>query len=398
MGCRGWPCIVARRACVTSSGFQHRCCRHLSNFSHLNSRPPSTPELDHWHITQQHCFEYTMERRKTKLNDTNAANKHHIALKRSPTASRVINLAAQPSSEIRDPNQFIATLVAGVVSGALSSIICAPLDLARTRMQVWGDISSSLQLSPTGVFKEIYEKEGVKGMFRGLGATLVTVPLFWGVYFPLYDHLKFTTTQNYPNWYPSLVHCGSAVTTGAVADLICNPLFVIRTRLQTQALHQLAEHQTIHETGMLQTGIGLYQKHGPTIFWRGMSANLMGLSHVAVQFPTYEYFKQCSRDRKQGQPETPLELLLASGSAKMCASLLSYPHEVLRSRMMDSRKDTAPTLRGTALQIWSKEGFAGFYTGLPVTLIRVIPNSCITFLTYELLLRWTKEQLSESRS
>jgi solute carrier family 25 folate transporter 32 len=163
-------------------------------------------------------------------------------------------------------------------------------------------------------------------------------------------------------------------------------------------LHQLAEHQAIHETtrtGMVQTGISLYHKHGPTIFWRGMSANLMGLSHVAVQFPVYEYFKQYSRDRKHGQVETPLELLLSSGLAKMCASILTYPHEVLRSRMMDSRAATAPTLRGTALHIWSKEGLAGFYTGLPITLVRVLPNSCITFLTYELLLRWTKQKLKD---
>jgi solute carrier family 25 folate transporter 32 len=336
--------------------------------------------------------------KKAKYDDTSIAANKPQKIRRSLTSSRVLNLAE--TAECRDRNHFIGTLTAGVGSGALSSIIVAPLDLVRTRMQVWGDVSSSsLGLSAQGVFREIYQTEGFRGMFRGLGATLVTVPLFWGVYFPLYDHLKYTATQRNPNLHPSLVHCGSAVATGAVADLICNPLFVVRTRLQTQSLHQLAEHQSIHETtGMVQTGISLYQKHGPTIFWRGMSANLMGLSHVAVQFPVYEYFKQYSRDRKQGQVETPLELLVSSGLAKMCASILTYPHEVLRSRMMDSRAATAPTLRGTAFHIWSKEGVKGFYTGLPITLIRVLPNSCITFLTYELLLRWTKEKLKDSSS
>eukprot|EP00980_Cylindrotheca_fusiformis_P001044 scaffold288_cov97-Cylindrotheca_fusiformis.AAC.2 len=317
-----------------------------------------------------------------------------IHIKRTLTASREINyLTAETTNVVannknipavvRDPNQLIATLVAGVGSGAMSSMICAPLDLVRTRMQVWGELSSSSSssvLSPMAVVREIYQTQGIKGMFRGLGATLVTVPLFWGVYFPLYDHLKYGMTQQYPTWHISWIHCGSAVITGAVSDLICNPLFVIRTRLQTQTLHQMAEHQTIHETGMIQTAIGLYQKHGLTVFWRGMSANLMGLSHVAVQFPTYEYFKQYARDRRRRQQgpssssslETPLELLLASGLAKICASLLTYPHEVLRSRMMDSRQTVAPTLRGTAIHIWSHEGLGGFYTGLPVSLVRFI--------------------------
>mmetsp|Transcript_10622 Transcript_10622/g.25658 ORF Transcript_10622/g.25658 Transcript_10622/m.25658 type:complete len:374 (-) Transcript_10622:140-1261(-) len=320
--------------------------------------------------------------------------------------------AATKNAETRGWNHFVSTLAAGVGSGALSSTICAPLDLMRTRMQVWGDMSKSFKgekIKPSEVFQEIYQKEGPKGMFRGLGATLVTVPLFWGVYFPLYDQLKYEAHQRYPEMNLSLVHCGSAVVTGAVADLICNPLFVIRTRLQTQALHQVAEAHLHHsqavlkKSGMVQTGQQLFRQHGPLIFWRGMSANLMGLSHVAVQFPTYEYLKKWCRDRKaaEGQElvqESPFELLVASGLAKMFASLLTYPHEVLRSRMMDSRQTTAPTLRGTARHIFQQEGLAGFYSGLPVTLIRVIPNSCITFLSYELLLRWTKEYLKESSS
>lgn len=314
-------------------------------------------------------------------------------IRRSLTSSLEINLAEAPQEETRDSYHFTSTFAAGVGSGALSSIICAPLDLIRTRMQVWGDISLKTPATPSSVFHEILQKEGYQGLFRGLGATLVTVPLFWGVYFPLYDHLKYEMSQKYQNWHPSFVHCASAVMTGAVADVICNPLFVVRTRLQTQALHQLAENQVMHQSGIIQTARGLYQTHGLLVFWRGMTANLMGLSHVAVQFPVYERLKKYCRDRKGGGQETPAELLWSSGMAKMCASLSTYPHEVLRSRMMDSRHAIAPTLRGTAFNIYQKEGISGFYTGLPVTLIRVIPNCCITFLTYELLLRWTKEKL-----
>lgn len=349
----------------------------------------------------EHGCNNTIEQRPILIATTTAAMRRTLTDKSSLSRNK---------PEDRGWNHFVSTLAAGVGSGALSSTICAPLDLMRTRMQVWGDMSSSFQgekLKPRQVFQEIYQKEGPKGMFRGLGATLVTVPLFWGVYFPLYDQLKYEAQQKYPDMNLSLVHCGSAVVTGAVADLICNPLFVIRTRLQTQALHQLAEAHAHHQpatvlqkSGMLQTGQQLFRQHGPTIFWRGMSANLMGLSHVAVQFPAYEYLKKLCRDRKQALDggivqETPLELLVASGSAKMFASLLTYPHEVLRSRMMDSRQTLAPTLRGTARTIYKQEGVAGFYSGLPVTLIRVIPNSCITFLSYELLLRWTKEYLKE---
>jgi len=349
---------------------------------------------------------------------------------------------------LRDRVHYLSTRFAGVGSGALSSFICAPLDLIRTRMQVWGDIQQKQKENqrgtttasaqekkvggfgarrnrsipfiggPAQAFKAILKKEGPKGMFRGLGATLVTVPLFWGVYFPLYDETKDflthrQTTVDFGNYHPGVVHCLSAIATGAVADVICNPFFVVRTRLQTQALHELTASASSGGSGsvnsgkphqrvsMLQMAQRLKSQHGIPVFWRGMTANLIGLSHCAVQFPAYEFLKGHFR-RKRGatasnDENTVTELLVASGLAKMTASLLSYPHEVLRSRMVDSRASASPSLTGTARQIFRQEGILGFYNGLGVTLVRVIPNCCVTFLSYELILKHSKQYFGNSQ-
>ena len=103
----------------------------------------------------------------------------------------------------RDPVYMWSSLVAGAGSAAMASVLCAPLDLIRTRLQVWGDVvpvvkvaaSSRGNAAATAVvsqrghvanipllLREIIRKEGWAGCFRGLGATLVTVPAFWGVY------------------------------------------------------------------------------------------------------------------------------------------------------------------------------------------------------------------------
>jgi solute carrier family 25 folate transporter 32 len=137
-----------------------------------------------------------------------------------------------------------------------------------------------------------------------------------------------------------------------------------------------------------------------------MTANLLGLSHVAIQFPLYEQLKVQLRGPHKSH-ESPTDLLLASSLSKMMASLVSYPHEVIRSRMMDSREvrhpqpnqtsphsrtmtapATATSFSATCRSIYQSEGIRGFYSGMPITLIRVIPNTCVTFVTYELLLRW----------
>lgn len=185
-----------------------------------------------------------------------------------------------------DPLNYWSSLVAGVGSGALSSVMCAPLDLVRTRLQVWSDLHLAAAASPVRqAFVDIWLKEGWRGYFRGLGASLVTVPAFWGCYFPLYDDCKRQWSKRHPQTNPSIVHCGSAVAAGAVSDVLCNPMFVVRTRLQTEALHHLADGTTQRgKSGILRTIRALYHEGGLPIFWRGMTANLMGLSHVAGEY------------------------------------------------------------------------------------------------------------------
>ena len=100
---------------------------------------------------------------------------------------------------------------------------------------------------------------------------------------------------------------------------------------------------------------------------------------------------------QQESEPTAVELFLASGLSKMTASLLTYPHEVVRSRMMDSRGASGASLWSTTSRVYAQDGMMGFYSGLPVALIRVIPNCCITFMTYELLLRLAKEEIKKRR-
>ena len=130
-----------------------------------------------------------------------------------------------------------------------------------------------------------------------------------------------------------------------------------------------------------------------------------------MQFPVYEWLKkELVKQRLQLQalkhdnhhqhqhPEpTALDLFLASALSKMTASLLTYPHEVVRSRMMDARGSAGVSLLATTSRVYAQDGILGFYSGLPVALIRVIPNCCITFMTYELLLRLAKDEIRKRR-
>jgi solute carrier family 25 folate transporter 32 len=370
---------------------------------------------------------------KLQSNSNNSSNSN-MNNSISKNSSNKINNNNNAMIEMTEPEQslvliakghtdMLASLLAGFGSGALSSIACAPLDLIRTRMQVMGDLksksagsaNSSANVSILKGIRDIIKSEGIHGCFRGLGPTLMTVPTFWGLYFPLYDHLKkdlhrrgvgSDNSNNKSNnniidgtdldRVPPLVHMSAAILAGTCADFFCNPMFVVRTRMQTESLHYM--EATIEERkphGIVQTVKGLYKEGGILIFWRGFSASLLGLSHVAIQFPTYEFFKAEARERSETNEESALDLLFASGISKMVATSLTYPHEVVRSRMMDQRggQGQQRSLRQTFTRIVKNEGFGALYTGIHVSLVRVVPNCCITFMTYEMILRWTKARL-----
>mmetsp|Transcript_17088 Transcript_17088/g.32323 ORF Transcript_17088/g.32323 Transcript_17088/m.32323 type:complete len:357 (-) Transcript_17088:2320-3390(-) len=313
-----------------------------------------------------------------------------------PTESFVLSESQQ---------QTVASLFAGVGSGTLASMACAPLDLVRTRMQVLGDLNkgksvSNDQLSIIKSIRDIVQKDGVKGCFRGLAPTLMTVPTFWGLYFPLYEITKKDLNRIHyeGNDVPSgpVIHMASAIFAGAIADFFCNPMFVVRTRMQTEVLHYM--DVPVHERkphGIMRTVKSLYQEGGILMFWRGFTASLLGLSHVGIQFPVYEYLKAEARRRSSKNEESALDLLLASATSKMVATSITYPHEVIRSRIMDYRGDDASrkSLVSTFKRIVKNEGVGALYTGIHVSLVRVLPNCCITFMSYEMILKWAKKNI-----
>ena len=310
-------------------------------------------------------------------------------------------------AKLVERQNFMSSIIAGVGSGSLASIVCAPLDLLRTRMQVVGGLENG-STNPKIIksIYEIYASDGIRGCFRGLGATLATVPAFWGLYFPLYESLKhqfMTLSSSYGDGghnHHALVHLSSAMTAGAVADVVCNPMFVVRTRMQTEALHYfqvpVAERKP---HGVAATIIGLYKEGGVPIFWRGLTASLLGLFHVGIQFPVYERLKAEARRRSPNKEESALDLLLASGLSKMTAATITYPHEVIRSRMMDARGASAgKNVFETMRYIIKSEGYGGLYTGLRVSLLRVVPNCCVTFVSYELIARWVRSEMIKTET
>ena len=198
----------------------------------------------------------------------------------------------------------LITHMKGAGAGALSTVICCPLDVAKVRIQVQGKIGI-LKYSATNTISAvstIAKEEGMRGLYKGLGPALLTVPLFWSMYWCTYNRVKEVLVEEFPHTPVVFIHVSAAITAGAIGDVITNPLWVTRTRIQTLIFHNdSALASNITTIGMIRS---IYKNEGIRAFYKGLGASFLGLSHVAVQFPLYEYLKKMARDRGGGDEES----------------------------------------------------------------------------------------------
>ncbi|KAF8319013.1 mitochondrial carrier [Clavulina sp. PMI_390] len=322
----------------------------------------------------------------------------------SPNASS----SSSSTLVIRNSSAF-----AGAGAGLVSSIITCPLDVIKTRLQAQKAARGRIDyLGVFGLIKHIWLRDGVRGYYRGLGPTILGYIPTWAIYFSVYDGLKRQGGEGYGEHHAvkseaMALHISAAMTAGATSSLLTHPIWVVKTRFMTQPSQEVRYRHT------LDAFVRIYRSDGIHAFYRGLIPSLFGVTHVAVQFPLYEELKLRLADR-QNIPVTSLSspaLFICSSISKMVATLVTYPHEVIRTRLQidyshsHQHSGTPPhpnfstvpkpghalSLRAlwyTTSLVWHENGWRGMYRGISINLLRTVPNSVITLITYEQIMRY----------
>lgn len=155
----------------------------------------------------------------------------------------------------------------------------------------------------------------------------------------------------------SVVHLAAASGAGASTLIITNPLWVVKTRLQTQHLgrsYGLDVTPTVYR-GTFDALSRIVREEGVYGLYNGLVPSLMGIAHVAIQFPLYEACKTALAERRGCQNDglEVSDLIAASAFSKMVASSATYPHEVIRSHMHVSSQSATRSLGTTCALVRS---------------------------------------------
>ena len=220
----------------------------------------------------------------------------------------------------------LADAAGGAVASSFSQILGVPIDVISQRQMVQGVSVTGKDGKVTQMkgykngyqaLTQIVKKDGVKGLYRGFGASVATlVPgsaLWWGFYGTYQrviwsvvpetwhdgsdksDFDKQSATKKPAESKLIFVQIASGVCAGMTSGFLTTPLDIVKTRLQVLSGQPGGESRPFSSTAR-----ALYAEHGAKGFLRGVKPRMTSVSIWGTTMVTaYEFLKRlASADAK----------------------------------------------------------------------------------------------------
>jgi len=293
--------------------------------------------------------------------------------------------------------------VFGGVAAICAEMVTFPLDTAKTRLQLQGQVSDqkwkvNRYRGTVHTIITIVREEGVTRIYKGLSPAIVRQAVYgtikFGLYYSSKDMMKRILQTNKQK-ESTFVNLCCAVFAGCVSSSLANPTDVIKVRMQSGS-------GCVANAGLLSVASDIWQKEGVRGLWRGVCPTAQRSALVAgVQLPVYDWTKSKLRRSRWSvlQEGAPCHLL-SSLIAGFTAALASNPVDVVRTRMMVQRKEHRLMLEKGAensgqrvyssaiqciIQTVRTEGLMALYKGFIPAFARMGPWNIIFFVVYEKL-------------
>ncbi|KAM9800284.1 solute carrier family 25 member 55a isoform X1 [Syngnathus typhle] len=151
-------------------------------------------------------------------------------------------------------------------------------------------------VSATQIARELFRTQGIQGLYKGLGATLMRDVPFSVVYFPLFANLNRLGQPSAEQASPFYWAFFSGCLAGSIAAVAVNPCDVVKTRLQSLNKGSVEEAYS----GVVDCVSKILHKEGASAFLKGAGcralviAPLFGIAQVMYFVGVGEYILDSS--------------------------------------------------------------------------------------------------------
>ncbi|AEC09462.1 putative mitochondrial carrier domain protein [Arabidopsis thaliana] len=182
----------------------------------------------------------------------------------------------------------IVHFVSGGLAGITAATATYPLDLVRTRLAAQRNAIYYQGIEHT--FRTICREEGILGLYKGLGATLLGVGPSLAINFAAYESMKLFWHSHRPNDSDLVVSLVSGGLAGAVSSTATYPLDLVRRRMQVEGAGGRAR---VYNTGLFGTFKHIFKSEGFKGIYRGILPEYYKVvPGVGIVFMTYDALRR----------------------------------------------------------------------------------------------------------
>eukprot|EP00040_Diaphanoeca_grandis_P022477 m.120790 g.120790 ORF g.120790 m.120790 type:complete len:307 (-) comp28830_c1_seq2:144-1064(-) len=274
----------------------------------------------------------------------------------------------------------VRRFVAGYASGIALVAVGHPFDTIKVRLQT--DTSGRFN-GVVDAVKQTVKKEGIRGLYKGVGAPLAMTGavncVLFGTQFNIVAALERMNGLK-PGEATLAMTMQAAVLSGAMIPILVTPMEGVKARLQVQYSAGAQYSGPIDCVKKVYKGLGmrgLYRGHVPVTLCRMSNYSYFGaFAFFNNLVGTYGEDKVPSRTR------TLLAPVFAGSMAGVFYWLSCYPIDVIKNRIQAAPDTNPPRYRGmfhVAEEIWVTKGVRGFFVGFSACALRAMPANAAAF-------------------
>jgi len=264
--------------------------------------------------------------------------------------------------------------MASGLAGAVVKIILQPFDTIKTVQQ-----ANKMQFGPIQAAKEILVNRGVRGLWGGIGVTVIGSTPSVAVYFGTYSSLRSYLMPAMGPDYNIMAIALSAMIGNTVASVFRTPYEVLKQRVQ-YGIHKSAIEALRHSHKTEGTfGIFTQGKLSSQIVRDVPFAVITLVSYESLQGKVDEFIKDIGGRKLP----TPITDAICGSLAGGIGALITTPMDVIKTRMQTNNRNGYKNVGEAFYRIYRDEGMMTFLSGVAPRLMHKVPANGLFFLCYE---------------